>query len=140
MTDPVDNVRDSYTRCVGKDPIGRFYEKFLASDPRIPGKFAHTDFKRQKELLNHSIHLAIMYASGDPVGRNGLLRIRESHGRTKLDISRDLYSSWKDCFVQAIAELDPKFSDECRDDWDHVLQKAIDFVAGNGQAHAEESI
>lgn len=129
MSGSVKNVMESFSRCAGKDLVGRFYEIFLKSDPRIPAKFSHTDFQKQKDLLNHGVYLAIMHADGNKMGTQGLTRIRDSHSKVKLNIQPALYAFWKNSFLKALAEIDPQFTDGVRAEWDAVLQKAIDFVA-----------
>jgi hemoglobin-like flavoprotein len=124
----VEIVKDSLTRCMGKDIIGHFYDIFLQSNPEIAPKFARTDFQAQRDLLKHGIQLAIMFAQDDPMGRKGLARIRESHSKANLDIAPSLYHFWKSSFLRAVSDLDPKFSEESRRAWDVVLQKAIDYI------------
>jgi hemoglobin-like flavoprotein len=128
MKDAVAIVKHSFTRCMGKDIIGHFYDIFLRSNPQIAPKFARTDFQAQKDLLRHGIHLALMFAQDDPIGRKGLARIRQSHSKANLDVSPSLYPYWKASFLQAVADLDPEFSEEARKAWDAVLQKAIDYI------------
>ncbi len=122
-------VAQSFVRCMIKgDVIGRFYEIFLDSHPDIKHRFANTDFDSQKHLLRQGINLAIMFASGNPVGQNGIKRIRKSHRKSGLNITPDLYPYWKNSFLQATSEFDPEFSDELKRQWDSVLQKSIDYI------------
>ena len=135
MSSAVQLAKDSYTRSAGKDVIGRFYEIFLKSHPHIAPLFAETDFVAQKETLNHGMHLAIMFAEGQALGKTGLERIRQSHCRNRLNISPMLYPYWKKSFLQAISETDPQFNEETRKAWDSVLQQTIDFISGGYDAY-----
>ena len=124
-----EDVKQSFARCMIKgDIVGRFYEIFLDSHPDIKPRFAQTDFDSQKHLLRQSVNLAMMFASDNQVGKNGIKRIRQSHSKSGLNIPPDLYPYWKKSFIQAASELDQEFSDELNRQWDSVLQKTIDFI------------
>ena len=124
-----EDVKQSFARCMIKgDIVGRFYEIFLNSHADIKPRFAQTDFDTQKHLLRQSINLAMMFASDNQVGKNGISRIRQSHTKSGLNIPPALYPYWKKSFIQAASEFDPEFSDELRKQWDMVLQKTIDFI------------
>jgi hypothetical protein len=75
-----------------------------------------------------------MFAGGNPVGKNGIDRIRKSHGDPGLDIPAYLYPYWKQAFLQAVSEFDAEFSEDLRGRWDKVLQKTIDHVCGAHEA------
>ncbi len=126
----LEKIKQSFARCILKgDVIERFYGLLLDSHPDIKPRFANTDFDSQKQLLRQGINLAIMFASDDPMGKNGIKRIRESHSKSGgLNVPPDLYPYWKKSFIQAISEFDPEFSDELRKQWDWVLQKTIDSI------------
>jgi len=106
-------TEDSLGRCLNHgDLFGRFYEIFTASNPEIARKFENSDIKKQKDLLQYGIILANMFYNDNPIGINGIKRIRESHSRSKLDIKPSLYKYFLDSFIRAASELDPKFDDE----------------------------
>ena len=42
--------------------LDRFYEKFLASSPKVKEKFANTNFVSQKRALRASLHLLLIAA------------------------------------------------------------------------------
>ena len=128
MKAEVARVRESFSRSILNDVMGKFYEIFLVSHPDIKPMFVRTDLKTQKELLKHGIHLAIMYSDDNPVGVNGLSRIRDTHSKAKMNIPTHLYSYWKASFLKAIAQCDPQFTEQTRKDWDIVLQKAISHL------------
>lgn len=122
-------VRESLGRCVLRgDLFQDFYDRFLHSHIEIAPKFKSTDFAKQKSLLHDSINLAIMFAEGNVVGRNGIERIARSHSKSGLNISPHLYSYWLESFIDAVETLDPEFSLELEDEWREVLSKAIEFI------------
>ncbi len=132
--DDIKLVKSSFTRCMGKDLIGRFYDIFLKSSPAIAPMFAKTDFSEQKKLLNHGIQLVIMYGEGDKFAEYGLGRIRDTHQKSKMDIPPNLYPFWKESFLQALAEADDEFEDSTREAWGRVLQKTLDFIIAGYEA------
>ena len=124
-----EHVRKSLGRCVLKgDIIGRFYEVFLESHRDIKPRFADTDFDAQRKLLRQGLNLVIMFARGNPLGRQGLARIRESHNQSGLNVPPALYPYWKQSLIQAVSELDPEWSDELQREWELVLQAGIDHI------------
>ena len=76
----------SYHRCAES---GQFYTTFyahlLASDPRIPPMFAHTEFERQNRLLKHALGLLIIFAKRTNPAL--LERIAERHQEVGVRIS-----------------------------------------------------
>ena len=109
------------------DLIGRFYEIFMDSSKQIRTMFANTDMDKQKELLEHSLNLAVMFASGHPMGAQGILRIRVSHARNKRNINPEYYPYWKSSLLQALSEFDPEF-DSVRKLWDEVLDITVQYI------------
>ncbi len=128
MKNAIPIVKESYTRCIPKDVIGRFYDIFLKSNQSIAPMFAKTDFTVQKDLLRHGIHLAIMFANGEYLGKSGIERIRKSHSKAGMNVNPNLYRYWKASFLQAISETDSEFSEQIRKAWDSVLQQTIDYI------------
>lgn len=125
-------IRASFGRCLVKGQLmDRFYTLFLESHSDIPAFFKDTDFDKQKALLRQGINLAIMFADDNPVGKSGIQRIAESHGRAQLNIPTELYPYWKRAFLKAVAELDPEFSPYLSMLWDQFLQKAIDHIVAS---------
>jgi len=127
-------VKESYNRSIGNDVIGRFYDIFLKSHPDIAPLFSKTDFDAQKTLLKHGVLLAIMFVEGISAGDPGIKRIRESHGKTGMNIPPELYPCWKTSFIQATSESDPEYSEQIRNAWDSVLQETIDYITEGYEA------
>ena len=122
-------VRESLGRCVlNGDVFQDFYNRFLQSHIEIRPKFRNTDFAKQKHLLHDGINLAIMFGEGNPVGRNGIECIAETHGKASLNINPHLYSYWLESFIEAVEAFDPEFCLELEDEWREVLSKAIEFI------------
>lgn len=122
-------VRESMGRCLlNGDVFQEFYNRFLQSHIEIAQKFRNTDFAQQKRLLHDGINLAIMFAEGNVVGKNGIERIAETHGKAGLNISPHWYSYWLESFIDAVEVFDPEFSLELEDEWREVLSKAIEYI------------
>lgn len=130
----------SFGRCLVRgDLFDRFYEVFLGSHPSIPPYFANTDFTVQKQLLRHGINFALMMAKGDSIATQALSKIRSTHSKSKLNIPPRLYGYWKNSFLQAVSEIDPKFGDEgLSDAWEEVLEETVEYVAGGYDLEDDE--
>ena len=76
-----------------------------------------------------------MFVEGITVGDPGIKRIRESHGKSGMNIPPDLYPCWKASFIQAISDSDPEYCEQIRDAWDLVLQETIDYIIEGYEAN-----
>ncbi|MGE6321001.1 globin domain-containing protein [Pseudomonas oryzihabitans] len=121
---PAQNVMLSYGRCCASPAFfDDFYQRFLASSPRVREKFAYTDMAAQQLLLRHGIMNLVLVARGMPATR--LRQLGESHCRARLDIDAELYGLWVDCLLATLAEHDPDFSPALRQEWRDVLEAGI---------------
>ena len=123
------DVRISFGRCLmNGDLIQEFYESFLESDPRLPFMFENTDFSEQRELLSHSINLAILFAEGSETGKQGLSKVRKSHSRKELNIPPSMYHLWIDSFLKTVKKLDDQLDEKVLGEWREVLNIAVDYI------------
>jgi len=121
---PAQNVMLSYGRCCASPAFfDDFYQRFLASSPRVREKFAHTDMAAQQRLLRHGIMNLVLVARGLPATK--LRQLGESHCRARLDIDPELYERWVDCLLATLAQHDPAFDEALRAEWRHVLEAGI---------------
>ena len=97
-----DAVKKSLGRCLmDGDVFSTFYEIFLDSDPRIPGRFAETQWEEQKRLLRQGVNNVISFYTGSLTAQSSMDRIRQSHRRARMDIPPDLYDAWISSMVEA---------------------------------------
>ncbi len=123
-------VSNSYGRCLRKSNFyDRFYEIFMATDPRIAPMFANTDFKKQKELIKQGVNMTLMFGVGNnPTAEHVIERISKSHSASELNVSPDLYRFWLDSLMKTVAEFDPEFSAELEKAWRLQLAPAIERI------------
>lgn len=121
---------ESLKRCnAAPDFLDRFYDKFLASSPKVKDKFASTNFVRQKRALRASLHLLLIAAEDERKGPDRYLRdIAASHGKAHLDITAELYDLWLDSLLDAARECDPEFNDEVENAWERVMMVGIHYM------------
>jgi hemoglobin-like flavoprotein len=123
-------VDDSLHRCaVNPAFLDLFYERFLASSPRVKEKFAKTDFARQKRALMASFHLMLLAAEDEEHGPEKYLRdIAAHHGKAQLDIGAQDYDLWLDSLLETIRECDPECDTEVEQAWEKVLSVGIGYL------------
>jgi len=122
-------VQASFGRCLTNEQFfDRFYEIFVASHPDIRPMFAKTDMSRQKGLLRHGLMSALMYAESDLMAKACIDRIRESHGRSRLNIRPELYQYWLAGIVKAVSECDPEFTPGLGRLWHEALLPAVERI------------
>ncbi len=126
------DVHQSYGRCRRAGHfIDRFYERFLASDPRVARAFEGTNFSQQKRALGQAIATAISYAEGESFVNSTMERMAEVHSRGgRVPVDPALYTPWLECMVETAREVDPRWEDGLEARWREALQPAVDlFVA-----------
>ena len=58
-----------------------------------------------------------------------LAKIGQSHSTNGgLNVDPGLYEYWIDSLVQAVSEMDPKFTPEVENIWRRVMQKGVAFL------------
>ena len=106
-----------------------FYERFLASSPKVRQRFENTDFAKQKRLLRASFYL-ILLASEDP--ENGPERylgyLATRHSASDLAIGSELYDLWLDSLLGTVKECDPEYSPEVEEAWEGMMGIGIDYM------------
>lgn len=123
----------SLKRCEARpDFLDIFYAKFLASSPEVAGKFAGTDFARQKELLRTSLRHLLLVAR-DPGQRPDpyLEEIALRHGARGLAIGAHLYDLWLDSLLKTVRLCDPGHGPEVDRAWEEVMMVGIRYLCSN---------
>lgn len=134
MSIDMNEIKLSYGRCLLANNkkqrfFDRFYEIFLASDPSIKDKFAHTDFERQAEALQHGLTMAMMYAERKDAAAEQILNsIRISHSPSNLNINREQYLLWIEALLQTVREYDSNCNEELLESWRLLAQKTVDYL------------
>lgn len=121
---------DSLRRCSSdKRFFDRFYERFLASSPKVREKFAHTDFVRQKRALRASLYLILMAAQDPDKGPDFYLgEVAKRHGSAQLGIGAELYDLWLDSLLATAREFDPEYGPEVEQAWEDTMAIGIRYL------------
>lgn len=134
MNSVSENTREvfekSLQRCTANSGFfDLFYDTFLSSAPKVKAKFAHTDFDRQKRMLERSFRL-ILWASEDPEKgpERYLEHLAVRHSARDLDIGSEYYDLWLDSLLAAVRECDPECNHEVEDSWEQVMGIGIDYM------------
>jgi hemoglobin-like flavoprotein len=118
----------SLSRCTSQARfLDRFYERFLASSPKVREKFKDTDFVRQKRALRTSLHV-ILLAAQDGNPDRYLKEVAERHGVRQLNVGAELYDLWLDSLLETVEECDPEYTPEVRHAWEEVLMVGIHYL------------
>ncbi|MDX1630653.1 MAG: globin [Thermoanaerobaculia bacterium] len=121
----------SLERC-GRDRtfLDRFYERFLASSPKVEEKFAETDFEHQKRALRASFHVLLLAAEDpeSPGAREYLEHLAQRHSASEMDIGAELYDLWLDSLLETVRESDPEFDSGIEEAWEDVMGVGIRFL------------
>jgi hemoglobin-like flavoprotein len=121
---------DSLRRCSSDARFyDRFYERFLASSPKVREKFSRTDFVRQRRALSASLHLILLVAH-EPAKYTAryLDEVAERHSSRDLDIGAELYDLWLDCLLATVREFDPQFSPAVEQAWEDAMGIGIRYL------------
>lgn len=124
-----EQVLASYHRCEAAGGLfDSFYDIFFAKSPEIPPKFATTDMERQKQDVMASVLMALRLANGDPIARQYIQEIAESHSRGRHNIRPELYDLWLDALCEAIKKHDPGYTPGLEEQWRQAMRPAIDQI------------
>lgn len=131
MEEVVENVRQSYKRCLEKgDFFEVFYDTFLSESDSIAAKFENTNWHQQRQLIQHAVKLAILYAEEPnvPIVEQHMANIGRTHSRENMDIHPEWYPLWLGSMVAAVKKCDPEFSEVLGSEWRKVLTPAINLI------------
>lgn len=120
----------SLERCTSRPGFfDRFYEKFLASSPKVREKFTNTDFVHQKRALKASLQMILLAAEDPEKGpARYLSEIAEQHSARGLDIGAELYDLWLDSLLETVKECDPEHDPEVSKAWEDVMMVGIHYL------------
>jgi hemoglobin-like flavoprotein len=106
-----------------------FYEKFLASSPKVRTKFAATDFARQKRLLRASFYMILLASEDEQKGPERYLQyIATRHSASNLNVGSHLYDLWLDSLLQTVKECDAEYNAEVEEAWEDVMGIGIKYM------------
>lgn len=121
---------DSYRRCLAKDDfMDRFYDKYIASNEIVAEKFSNADMKKQKVMLEASLHLLMAVttiAPGDAIAH--FKRIGAVHSREQHDIAPELYDLWLACLIDVVKECDENYDSDIDAAWRETLSGGIKIM------------
>ncbi|OMH38206.1 globin [Motiliproteus sp. MSK22-1] len=114
-------------KCNNKGFFQAFYDRYIASDPRVAGHFKGTDMERQQQLLEKSFYrLIVFYATN--YADDYLEQVAIKHSKLALNITPDLYDSWLDNLMITVAEFDPLYDENTELAWRLVLSTGITYM------------
>ena len=109
--------------------LDRFYEKFLASSPKVRKKFENTDFVRQKRALRASLHMMPLAAEDEKKGPERYLKeLAVQHSKNRLNVGAEFYDLWLDSLLATVKECDPEYSPQVEEAWESVMMVGIKYL------------
>lgn len=110
--------------------LDRFYERFLASSPRVREKFADTDFAHQKRALQASFRMLLVFATReeDEAAQMYMDFLAQRHGAGQMDVGAELYDLWLDSLLATVREHDPEFDETIEAAWERVMGVGIRYL------------
>ena len=127
----------SLKRCEARpDFFDVFYGNFLGSSPEVAEKFTGTNFARQKELLQTSLHHLLLVARDPKQGPDAYLEdVAVRHGAGQLAIGAHLYDLWLDSLLETVRACDPEWFPEVAAAWEEVMMIGIHYLCTNYERH-----
>lgn len=127
MTDSYDDLQQSYGRCLrDKHFIERFYQELMASDPRIPAMFAHTDMGKQRVALRRGISIAILHAAGSALAKRSVEKMADIHSvGGRAPVAPEFYAHWLKSLIKVIADTDPEADTGLLVRWSQAMDVVI---------------
>lgn len=122
----------SYERVLGRSAEGKnffdaFYQNFIAASPVVREKFKNTDMKRQRAMLEKSLHyVAYLFTSYEIYSY--IQEIAVLHSRKNLNIQPELYDLWLETLIQTVRDFDPDFDADVELAWRLSLARGIAYM------------
>lgn len=122
----------SYDRVLSKSAVQPnffdvFYERFINSSPVVKEKFKNTDMKRQRAMLEKSLHyIAYLFTSQEIYSY--IQEIAELHNKKNLNIAPELYDLWLESLIDTVREFDSNFDDDVELAWRLSLARGIAYM------------
>jgi hemoglobin-like flavoprotein len=131
MKDIYDSVVASYHRCRQTGQFfDAFYKIFLHASPEIAALFAQTDIVRQKLMMKQSLLEMLSYYCGTDSARQDIERLGKLHQR--FNLRPEHYALWLKSLCEAVAQHDPKFSEDLGEQWREAMQPGIELMHSLG--------
>ena len=126
----------SLERCTAHpDFLDLFYELFLASSEKVRDQFAHTDFVKQKGMLQASFSLMLRAARQDPADPPDFLdALAQRHGASQMGVGGELYDLWLDSLLAAVKVCDPLWTPEVTLAWEQAMGIGIAYLCSRFHA------
>ncbi len=129
MDEAYQEALKSYHRCEASGGLfDSFYDIFFAKSPDIPPKFAKTDMQKQKQVVMASVLMVLRLGSGDPVARQYVQELAESHSRRRQNIRPELYGLWLDALCEAVQKHDPAYTPKLEEQWRQAMRPGIEMM------------
>ncbi len=127
----IEAVKLSFGRALGdRELLGKFYKALVSSNPEVGRAFINADMEKQKEVLQMSLSMAILFPQDNVVAKHAMDKVRHSHSKSNLNINPELYQYWLDALLSVVAEVDSDFTPELDQQWRQVMGQAINHIQG----------
>lgn len=132
MKDYLTFFEESYRRIMESESerdefFDAFYETFISRSPDIAAKFAHTDMRRQKEMLYRSLRHMLDF-SIERKASEDLRRTAERHSRSQINVEPRLYDIWLESLIETAQLFDARFTEEVELAWRVILAPGIAYM------------
>ena len=122
---------DSFERCKSNsDFLDYFYQTFMNSNDEVKQKFEHTDFKKQKANVVHSIYvlMSLVSNSANNSDLEDMDRVAKLHDRKHLNVGPHLYECFLQSILAAVKKYDNKYDSEIENAWQKMMLHGIEFM------------
>ena len=127
----IEAVKLSFGRALGdRELLDKFYKALVCSNPEVGRAFINADMEKQKEVLQMSLSMAILFPQDNVVAKHAMDKVRHSHSQSNLNIKPELYQYWLDALLSVVAEADHEFSPVLEQHWRLVMGQAISHIQG----------
>ena len=134
----VDAVKQSFGRALGnRNLMADFYNQLITASPEIGKKFSKTDLEKQKEILQMSLSMAILFPQDNVVATHAMDKVRDSHNKDNLDIKPEYYDYWLNSLITVVSTSDPSFTPELEQHWRTTMRHAINHITSGYMPAAE---
>ena len=122
---------DSFERCKSNvEFLDYFYAIFMDSNDEVKQKFEHTEYKKKKANVVHSIYvlMSLVSNSANNSDLEDMGRVAKLHDREHLDVGPHLYDCFLASILAAVEKYDKRYNAEIENAWQKMMLQGIEFM------------
>lgn len=142
MSKKIESLRTSYLRCQQNgNLVEEFFKLFPESNPVIKLLFIDRNIEKQKRALEQGIEYILSFEKKYDKAMMAINSFHQKLSPSGKSMIMSIYLKyWKESFVKAVSNIDPKFDKELEENWNRVLQFVINYISNDNTLETKSKL